>query len=108
MMDFLISPALAEGAAAGGDWFGLMLPLALLAVFFFVFIRPQQKRVKEHRKMVDELKKGDEVVTNGGIAGSIAQIGDAFVKLKVSDNVEIRVQKGAIGNLLPKGTIKQL
>ncbi len=108
-MDFFISSALAEGAApAGGGLFGLILPIALLAVFFFVFIRPQQKRVKEHKKMVDELKKGDEIVTNGGVAGAIVHIGDAFIRVKIADNVEVNLQKNAIGNLLPKGTIKQL
>ena len=108
-MDFLISPAMAEGAGSpDGGIFGLMLPILLLVVFFFIFIRPQQKRVKEHKKMVDELKKGDEIVTNGGVAGTVSQIGDAFVKVKIADNVEVNVQKNAIGNLLPKGTIKAL
>ena len=108
-MDFFISPAMAEGGApADGGIFSLALPLILLAVFFFVFIRPQQKRVKEHKKMVDELKKGDEVLTNGGVAGTVTNIGDAFVKVKIADNVEVNVQKSAVGNLLPKGTIKSL
>ena len=108
-MDFFISTAMAEGgASADGGLFGLALPIILLVVFFFIFIRPQQKRVKEHKNMVSELKKGDEVVTNGGVAGTVANIGDAFVRIKIADNVEVNVQKHAIGNLLPKGTIKQL
>ncbi|MEM7292424.1 MAG: preprotein translocase subunit YajC [Pseudomonadota bacterium] len=104
-----MSTAMADGhAQADGGLFGLMLPILLLVVFFFIFIRPQQKRVKEHKKMVDELKKGDEIVTNGGVAGTVTQIGDAFIRVKIADNVEVNVQKHAIGNLLPKGTIKAL
>ncbi|MEM7209539.1 MAG: preprotein translocase subunit YajC [Pseudomonadota bacterium] len=108
-MDFFISTAVAEGhAQADGGLFGLMLPILLLVVFFFIFIRPQQKKVKEHKKMTEELKKGDEIVTAGGVAGTVTQISDAFVKVKIADDVEVNVQKHAIGNLLPKGTIKAL
>lgn len=108
-MDFFISSAMAEGVpATDSSLFGLVLPVALLVVFFFIFIRPQQKRAKEHKKMVAALKKGDEVVTSGGVAGTIVGIGDAFVQIKIAENVEVNLQKHAIGNLLPKGTIKQL
>ena len=97
-----------NGAPADGGLFGLLLPILILAVFFFMFIRPQQKRVKEHKKMTEELKKGDEIVTSGGIAGTVTSIGDAFVRIRIADNVEVNVQKHAVGNLLPKGTIKAL
>ena len=108
-MDFFISSALAEGHGQSDSGLLSLLPLVLIfVVFYFIFIRPQQKRTKEHKKMVEELKKGDEVLTNGGIAGTIANIGDAFIRIKIADNVEINIQKQAIGNLLPKGTIKQL
>jgi len=108
-MDILISTAMADGhAQADSGWFGLMLPILLLVVFFFIFIRPQQKKVKEHKKMTEELKKGDEIVTAGGVAGTVTQISDAFVKVKIAEGVEVNVQKHAIGNLLPKGTIKTL
>ena len=108
-MDFFISTAMAEAQApADGGLFGLMLPILLLVVFFFIFIRPQQKRVKEHKKMVEGLAKGDEVVTNGGVAGTVTHIGDAFVRIRIADNVEVNLQKHAVGNLLPKGTIKAL
>lgn len=108
-MDFFISSALAEGHSGSDSGLLSLLPLVLIfVVFYFIFIRPQQKRTKEHKKMVSELKKGDEVVTNGGIAGTVVNFGDAFVRIKIADNVEINVQRVAIGNLLPKGTIKQL
>ncbi len=109
MMDFFITSALAEGHGGSDGGLLSLLPLVLIfVVFYFIFIRPQQKRTKEHKKMVSELKKGDEVVTNGGIAGTVVSFGDAFVRIKIADNVEINVQRLAIGNLLPKGTIKQL
>ena len=71
-------------------------------------IRPQQKRVKEHAAMIAALKKGDEVVTNGGIGGTLTKINDAFLTLQVADNVEINIQKQAVATLLPKGTLKNL
>lgn len=108
-MDFFISPAYAQGAAPAGGGLLTFLPLLLMiAVMYFLFIRPQQKRVKEHAAMVGALKKGDEVVTNGGLGGSITKVNDAFITLQVSDNVEVNVQKQAIATLLPKGTLKSL
>jgi preprotein translocase subunit YajC len=86
-----------------------MLPLILLfAVFWFLLIRPQQKRQKEHKAMVEALKKGDEVVTNGGVLGRITKVGESFVSVEVADGMEIRVQRAAIAALMPKGTIKAL
>jgi preprotein translocase subunit YajC len=108
-MDFFISNAYAEGgAAAAGDGglFSLAFPILLLVVFFFLFIRPQQKRAKEHKNMISDLKKGDEVVTVGGLAGTITKVGDAFVTLEVAQGIEVAVQKPHVGNLLPKGTLK--
>ena len=108
-MDFFISTAMADShAQAEGGLISLMLPIIILVIFFFLFIRPQQKRVKEHKKMVEEIKKGDEIVTNGGVAGTVTNVGDAFIKIRIADNVEVNVQKHAVGNLLPKGTIKAL
>jgi len=109
-MEFLISNAYAQGAGAGpGGGLITFLPLILMfVVLYFLMIRPQQKRVKEHAAMVGALKKGDEVVTNGGLGGSITQVHDAFLTLRVSDNVEVQVQKQAIATLLPKGTLKSL
>jgi len=108
-MDFFISPAYAQGAAPAGGGLLTFLPLILMiAVMYFLFIRPQQKRVKEHAAMVEALKKGDEVVTNGGLGGSITKVNDAFLTLQISDNVEVNIQKQAIATLLPKGTLKSL
>lgn len=109
-MSFFIADAMAEGAPAAaqqGDPLMSLLPLVVIfVIFYFLLIRPQSKRAKEHKNMVAALAKGDEVVTNGGILGSITAIDDNFVTLEVSSGVEIRVQRGAIGSLMPKGTIK--
>ncbi|MCG8383177.1 MAG: preprotein translocase subunit YajC [Gammaproteobacteria bacterium] len=108
-MDFFIANAYAEGAApGGGDLFGMLLPILLLVVFFFLFIRPQQKRAKEHKAMLEALNKGDEVVSTGGLAGTILEVGDSFILLQVADNTQVKVQKSAIGALLPKGSLKNL
>jgi len=73
---------------------------------YFLMIRPQMKRQKEHRAMLDKLARGDEVITNGGIAGTVTEIGDNFVTVEVASNVQLRVQRAAIANVLPKGTLK--
>ncbi|ROR32808.1 preprotein translocase subunit YajC [Inmirania thermothiophila] len=108
-MNFLISDALAqEGAAPKADPLLGMLPLVILfVVFYFLLIRPQSKRAKEHRKMIEALAKGDEVVTNGGLAGRITALDDQFVTLQVADGVEVQVQRPMIAALLPKGTLRQ-
>jgi preprotein translocase subunit YajC len=105
-----ISDAYAQTGPAGqGSILGAMLPLILLfGVFWFLLIRPQQKRQKEHKAMVEALKKGDEVVTNGGVLGRITKVGESFVSVEVADGMEIRVQRAAIAALMPKGTIKAL
>ena len=104
-MDFLIASAYAQDASSQG---GLMsfLPLILIfAVFYFMLIRPQMKRAKEHKKLVSELSKGDEVVTNGGLLGKITDVSDSFVTLELADNIEIKLQRHAVTNVMPKGTI---
>ncbi|GAB2504905.1 preprotein translocase subunit YajC [Pseudoxanthomonas sangjuensis] len=109
LLDFLIPSAYAQSAGAapqGGGLGMLLMPIILIAVMYFLMIRPQMKRQKEHRAMLDKLSKGDEVITNGGIAGTVTEIGENFVTVEIADNVRIRVQKGAIGNVLPKGTLK--
>ncbi len=109
-MDWLISAAHAQGAApAQADPLSAFLPLILLMViFYFLLIRPQQKRNKEHKAMLGQLAKGDELITSGGVAGKLVEIGDAFITLEVADNVRIKVQKHAVSNVLPKGSLKQL
>lgn len=84
----------------------LLFPIILIAIMYFLMIRPQMKRQKEHKAMLEKINKGDEVLTSGGIAGVVTELGDNFVTIEVADNVRIRVQKGAIGNVLPKGTLK--
>lgn len=112
----LISNAYAQAApAAAGPMDGLlgMAPIVLMfIVLWFLMIRPQMKKAKEHQKMVGELQKGDEVVTQGGVAGRIVKVGENFVTIEIATlkdaPVEIAVQKQAVGNLLPKGTLKAL
>jgi len=84
----------------------LLFPIILIAIMYFLMIRPQMKRQKEHKAMLEKIKRGDEVLTNGGIAGVVTAIGDSFVTVEIAPNVEIRVQKGAVGNVLPAGTLK--
>lgn len=84
-----------------------MLPLVLMfVVLYFVMIRPQMKKQKEHRAMIDALAKGDEVVSGGGILGKVAKLGDTYVSLEVAPNVEIQIQRSAVVQVLPKGSIK--
>nr|WP_248281465.1 preprotein translocase subunit YajC [Aromatoleum petrolei] len=86
-----------------------MLPLILMfIVLWFLMIRPQMKRAKEHKAMVSALAKGDEVVTQGGIAGRVTQVGDNFLRIEIADNVNILVQNQAVATVLPKGTLKTL
>jgi len=108
-MDFLISNAYAQGAAPAGGGILTFLPLILmLVIFYFLMIRPQQKRMKEHGAMLAALNKGDEIVTNGGLGGTITDVGDAYLQLRIADNVEVNVQKQAVAALLPSGTLKDI
>ena len=109
MLDLLVSPAYAQAAGqppAGGGLSFLIMPIVLIVVMYFLMMRPQMKRSKEHRAMLDKLGNGDEVITTGGMAGVVREIGDSFISLEIADNVRVRVQKTAIGNVLPKGTLK--
>jgi preprotein translocase subunit YajC len=106
-----ISNASAQVLGGGGAESSLMtfLPLLLMfAVLYFIMIRPQMKRQKEHRNMLAAMAKGDEVITNGGVVGKVSKVGEAYVGVEVADGVEITVQKAAVTTILPKGTIKSL
>ncbi len=106
-----ISNAYAQGAATDAMSSNLtsFLPLILMfVVMYFLMIRPQQKRAKEQKAMMDALAKGDEVVTAGGILGKVAKVQDSYVTIEVADNTEVVVQKHAVTTLLPKGTLKSL
>jgi preprotein translocase subunit YajC len=98
--------AQAAGGAPGDGMQSIFLIVAMFAVLYFLMIRPQMKRAKEHKAMVDGLQKGDEVVTAGGILGRISKLGDAHLSVEIAPNVEIQVQRGAVQTVLPKGTLK--
>ena len=111
-MSFFISEAFAEAAPAAAQQPSLLesfLPLILIfAVFYFLMIRPQSKRAKEHKKMLDALAKGDEVVTSGGLLGKVTDLGENFVEVELADNVRVKVQRPAITAVMPKGTLSSL
>ncbi len=110
-MSFFISDALAEGGAAAAQQpgiEGMLFPLGILAFFYILFLRPQAKRAKEKKQMVESLVKGTEVVTSGGILGKVADVDDNFVKIEISDNTFIQVQRHSIESMMPKGTYKAM
>ena len=108
LLDLLISPAAAQAApgAQSSPMAGLLLPLVFIGVMFFFMIRPQMKRAKEHRELIAKLAKGDEVITNGGIAGRIEDLGENFVSVEIAEGVKVKLQRAAITAVLPKGTLK--
>ena len=106
-MNFLITPAWAQGdAGAGSGLIGILPMILIFVVFYFLLIRPQQKRAKEHRNMVANLAKGDEVVTNGGTLGKILEVDENFLTVEVAEGVQIKVQRAAVSQMMPKGTVK--
>ncbi len=109
-MGFFISDAYATGAPqGGGDPLQLVFMVAIFfAIMYFMIIRPQQKRAKEHEALLSGLSKGDEVVTSGGILGKVTNIGENFIEMRVSEGNTLKVQKHAISNVMPKGTMKSL
>ena len=98
----------APAAAPGGDSLitSMLLPVLMIVVLYFIILRPQMKRQKEHKAMVEALAKGDEVVTSGGVLGKVSKLGDTFVGLEVADGVEIQIQRTAVVQVMPKGTVK--
>ena len=107
----LINPAWAQGTgvpAAGGGYESLILIVLMFAVLYFLMIRPQMKRAKEHKTMIEALQKGDEVVAAGGMLGRISKISDGYVTLEIAENVEVQIQRPAVQLVLPKGTIKSI
>jgi len=106
-MDFFISPAWAQAAGGQSDPLLGFLPLvAIFVLFYFLLIRPQQKRQKEHRRMLEALSSGDEVVTGGGLLGQVIEVGEQFLTVQVAQGVTVKVQKQTIATVLPKGTVK--
>ena len=109
-MNLLISDAMAQGAGgaapAGGSFGFIGMMILMFGLMYFMLIRPQQKKQKEHQAMLTKLAAGDEVVTAGGILGRIIEVGDNFITLEIADNVRIKVQRYQVTSLVPKGTLK--
>jgi len=107
-MDFFINNAYAQAApgAAEPGYTSLIMLVAVFAIFYFLLIRPQQKKQKEHRELVSKLAKGDEVTTAGGLLGKVTEVKDSFVKVEIANNVVVTVQKHTVSAVMPKGTIK--
>lgn len=108
-MAFLIPDAMAAAPAGGGQAGGsqfLIMMVILFGIMYFMIIRPQSKRAKEHKAMISALAKGDEVVTNGGTLGRVTKVGEQFISVEIADGVEIKVQRAAVASVMPKGTIK--
>lgn len=109
LLDLLVSPAYAQ---AGGTQPNPLSPLIMLAlfavVFYFFLIRPQMKRAKEHREMVSKLAKGDEVVAAGGLLGRVEELSEGFITLEIAEGVKVKLQRGAVTAVLPKGTLKSV
>lgn len=98
----------APAAGPSGDLYSLFMIGAIFVVFYFMLIRPQNKRAKEHRELISNLKKGDEVITSGGMLAKVTHITDQYIKISPADGVEIALQRAAVSAVLPKGTIKSL
>src|SRR5574337_1979670 len=109
MMSFPMTTVLAQAAPAQAEGGGLSMILMMVVLFglmYFMMIRPQMKRQKEHRALVAGLAKGDEVVTNGGLAGRVEEVGETFITVEIAANVRVKLQKGAVQQVLPKGSLK--
>jgi len=107
-MDWLISNAYAQAAPgnSGNTMLSLLPMLLIFVVFYFLLIRPQTKRAKEHRAMVSALEVGSEVATQGGIIGKVTAVSDQFLTVEIADNVQVKVQRHTVAQVLPKGTLK--
>ncbi|MFY8123402.1 MAG: preprotein translocase subunit YajC [Silanimonas sp.] len=112
LLDLLIPAAHAQAAAGvpaqPSPWPSVIMLGAVFVLMYFMMIRPQMKRQKEHRQMVEKLAKGDEIVTSGGIAGRIDDVGESFITVEIAEGTKVKLQKGAINAVLPKGTLKSL
>ncbi|MFT5258752.1 MAG: preprotein translocase subunit YajC [Saprospiraceae bacterium] len=105
-MNLFISDAYAQGVGGAGGIMGLLPIVLMFVVFYFLLIRPQQKRAKEHKAMVASIQKGDEVVTSGGILGTVAGVKENYVSVTIAEGIKIKMQAEAVAQVLPKGTVK--
>ena len=106
-MNFFISDAWAQSAPGTGSQLAPLLMMVLfVGVFYFLLIRPQQRKSREHQAMVSKLATGDEVVTTGGLLGRVTEVGETFVTLEIADGVRVKIQRFQISGLMPKGTLK--
>jgi len=109
-MSFFISDAMAQAAGPAGSsgpgMSDLLFFVGIIVLFYFMLIRPQMKRQKEHKKMVSEMAKGDEIITNGGLLGKITKVGEEFLSVHLADGVEVKVQVQQVAAVVPKGTFK--
>jgi preprotein translocase subunit YajC len=106
LLDFFVSPAWAQAQSQGSNFSFLFMMIALFAVVYFLMIRPQNKKQKEHRQMVEALTAGDEIVTAGGVLGKVKAVGEQFLEVEVASNVTIKLQRHTVAAVLPKGTVK--
>ena len=106
----IVSPAYAQSLTGGGDpgFMGFLPIILMFVLLYFLMIRPQMKRAKEQKQMIEALQKGDEVITSGGVLGRITRIADAYVSVEIAPNTEVSVQRAAVQTVLPKGTLKSI
>lgn len=108
MLDFFVNNAWAAPASQQPGLASFLPLIILFAVFYFLLIRPQLKQAKQHKQLVSDLAKGDEIATNGGLLGKIKEVGDNFIVVEISKDIEVKIQKQAISVVMPKGTLKTL
>ncbi|GAA3910572.1 preprotein translocase subunit YajC [Halomonas cibimaris] len=110
MLDLLISQAHAQeaGGAAGGGIAQIVMLVGFVVIFYFLLWRPQAKRAKQHKQLIANLEKGDEIVIGGGLVGRITKVSDEFLSMDIADGTTVNVQKSAVAAVLPKGTIKSI
>ncbi len=107
-MDFFISPAHAQAAQSQPDAFGFLLPMLIIfGAFYFLLIRPQQKKQKAHAELVSGVSVGDEIMTAGGILGRVTGVSELYAVVEIADNTEIKIQKASISQVVPKGTFEE-
>lgn len=106
ILNFFISPAYAQAAQQQSPLVTFLPLIAIFVIFYFLIIRPQNKKQKEHREMVSALSTGDEVVTAGGVLGTVTAVGEQFLDVEIAHNITVKVQRHTVGTVLPKGTVK--